>query len=467
MNQINDNRGLATTVASQTALDKFETALSQMLSYTGDPVETVEEALQEDPDFILAHCLRAHAGGVMADGAFCDHVRESVDALNSLADKANDREQRHVSAASDWLNGQFDLATAKLESALVAYPRDVMALQVAHLFDFYRGDSQNLRDRVARVLPHYSEDSPEYGYALGMYSFGLEECNEYSKAEDTGRKAVELNPKDVWGIHAIGHVLEMEGRQNEGIDWYESRVNDWSPDNGFAVHNWWHLALYYLDLQQIDKVLEIYDTSIADGTVALEMLDASALLWRLHLMNIDTGNRWKTLAAKWEEAIAWGGYYCFNDVHAMMAFIANEQHELADKMLEMMENTASKENDSGKMIRNVGLPVGRALRAFGSGNYAEAAEFLYDIRYIANQFGGSHAQRDIINQTMIESAIRANQLNYARGFLAERSARKSTSPQTWLNTARVMDALQCRDEAERARRKVEKLLEKSAKAGCW
>lgn len=459
MNQIYDRRGIAVTVANQAALDKFEMALAQMLSYSGEPVETIDQAIAEDPDFILAHCLRAHAGGVMADAAFCDHVRESIEVAEALAHKANERERRHIAAARSWLGGDFNRAAENLELALVDYPRDTLALLIAHLFDFYRGDANNLRDRVARVLPHYPKDSAEYGYALGMYAFGLEECNEYGIAEQTGKQAVAMNASDVWAIHAVAHVMEMQGRQDDGIAWYETRLGDWSIDNGFAVHNWWHLALYYLDLQQIDRVLEIYDQSIFDGSVALEMLDASALLWRLHLMNIDTGDRWQILADKWQETIDQaGGYYCFNDVHAVMAFAASEQLGLVDKMVTQLERSASNDNDSGSMIRNVGLPISQALQAFAGGDYRAASEFLSGIRYTANQFGGSHAQRDFISQTLIESAIRSKQLNYARALLAERAAKKPSSPTTWRNTARVMEQLRCQEEAERANMQAEQLI---------
>ncbi len=461
MNQLNDNRGLAMTIASQTALDHFESALSQMLSYTGDPVETIEQAIAEDPEFVLGHCLRAHAGGVMADAAFCDHVRESVINAEALVDKANDRERKHIAAARNWLEGNFDQATELLESVLVDYPRDTLALLISHLFDFYRGDAHNLRDRVARVLPQYPEDSAEYGYALGMYAFGLEECNEYSIAEETGKKAVEMNAGDVWAIHAVAHVMEMQGRQDDGIDWYESRVNDWSVDNGFAVHNWWHLALYYLDLHRIDKVLEIYDNSIFDGTVALEMLDASALLWRLHLMGIDTGDRWNVLSDKWAETVEQAGYYCFNDVHAVLAFVGSGRFDLADKMVNQLKSGASNSNGSGSMIRNVGLPVGEAIVAFGRGDYGGCTDLLSKVRYTANHFGGSHAQRDVISQTLIESATRSGRLNYARALLSERAAKKSTSPVTWQKTASVLEQLQCGDEAERAKRKAESLLASS------
>ena len=458
MNQLQDYRGDEITVSDRSALEKYETALEQLQCYHGDPVETVDEALKEDPDFVMAHCLRAHCGSAMADGQFSEHIRESLAALDSVTDQGNERERMHVAATRAWLEGRFKTSVEILESILVDYPRDVLALQIAHLSDFYLGDSHNLRDRVARVLPRYDESTPGYGYALGMYAFGLEECNEYARAEEIGRKAVGINPADVWGIHAVAHVLEMQGQQSEGIEWYTTREQDWAPDNGFAMHNWWHLSLYYLDLLQIDKVLEIYDNSLSESSVALEMLDASALLWRLQLMGEDTGDRWESLADKWEPTIEWGGYYCFNDCHAIMSFVATGRDQQANQMIEKMTQAAQNDNYSAWMVREVGLPVSHALRAFGSSDYGVAVDHLLKIRYTANRFGGSHAQRDIIAQTLIESAIRAGRLNQARALLSERAANKSTSPVTWRNTARVLESLQLKEEAETARRQVDILL---------
>lgn len=458
MAEMNDYRGVATTVSNADALDKFEQALAQLQSYHGDPVETVDEAIELDPSFVMAQCLRAHCGSAMADGEFSEHLRESLAAAEKLSDIANERELKHIAALRSWLAGEFKESVDMLESILIDHPRDVLALQIAHLSDFYLGDANNLRDRVARVLPQYDEDTPGYGYALGMYAFGLEECNEYARAEQVGHQALEINRKDVWALHAVAHVLEMQGRQLEGIDLYESRIDDWVPDNGFAVHNWWHLALYYLDLQDYDKVLQIYDDMISGGTVALEILDASALLWRLHLLGLDVGDRWGTLADKWEEAIQHTGYYCFNDCHAMMAFVADGRNQQAETMLAKLEAGANGDNYSAWMARKVGLPVAQAINAYAQERYADAAEGLASVRYTANQFGGSHAQRDLIAQTLIESAIRSGQHTFARALLAERAAKKGTSPRTWINTARVLDALQCYDEAERANSRAEELL---------
>ena len=461
MAEMNDYRGVLTTVSDRDALDKFEQALVQLLSYHGDPVETVDEAIERDPDFVMAHCLRAHCGSAMADGEFSEHLRESLAAAEKLSGIANERERKHIAALRSWLAGEFKDSVDLLESILIDHPRDVLALQIAHLSDFYLGDAHNLRDRVARVLPRYDENIPGYGYALGMYAFGLEECNEYAKAEQVGHQALEINRKDVWALHAVAHVLEMQGRQLEGIGLYESRIDDWVPDNGFAVHNWWHLALYHLDLQDYDRVFQIYDDMISGGSVALEILDASALLWRLHLLGVDVGGRWSALADKWSETIPHAGYYCFNDCHAMMALVADGRIQQAETMLAKLEASAHGDNYSAWMTRTVGLPVARAINAYAQERYAEAAEILSSVRYVANRFGGSHAQRDLISQTLIESAIRSGQLNFARALLAERTAKKDASPQAWLNTGRVLNALQCNEESERANRRAEKLLNRA------
>ncbi len=163
------------------------------------------------------------------------------------------------------------------------FPRDLVGLQVGHLIDFYRASARGLRDRIARVLPKWSEDVPGYSIVLGMYAFGLEETGNYSQAEAFGREAVARQPLDCWAHHAVAHVMEMQGRAEDGIGWMQAREPYWTgDDNFFKVHNWWHKALYHLDLEQGSEVMALYDEKVrADkSTVALDLVDASALLWR-------------------------------------------------------------------------------------------------------------------------------------------------------------------------------------------
>jgi hypothetical protein len=316
---------------------------------------------------------------------------------------------------------------------LVENPSDALAMFAAHQGDFFLGQSSELRDRVARRLPDIERGGGLEGYYLGMHAFGLEEMGDYARAEEAGREAVRRDARDAWATHAVAHVLEMNNRIDEGIDWLASTATGWSTDNFFAIHNWWHLALYHFDREQWDEVLRLYDERIrgGDSTVIMDLLDASALLWRLTLHGVDVGRRWRRIAEAWEPRIddAW---YAFNDSHAMMAFAGAGRDDLARRLLSVMERTARRDSDNGVMTRAVGLPVARALYAYAHGNFAEAVDLLTSIKTIAARAGGSHAQRDLLAQTLIGAAERAGQSALARALLHERLMLK---PRSGLNRA--------------------------------
>jgi len=294
---------------------------------------------------------------------------------------------------------------------------------------------------MAQVLPHWNEEVPGYGYVLGMYAFGLEETANYAGAEATGRRALELNPRDPWAVHAVAHVMEMQGRLRDGIDWLTTRQADWSVDNGLAFHNWWHLGLFHLDLGDAARAVELYDTCIRPGqsSVALEMVDASAMLWRLMLRGVDVGARWQPLADSWQP-LAKDAFYAFNDAHAVMALVGAGRWDEVDEVLAGLESAAFGQGTNAMMSREVGLPVARAFASFGQGRYEAAIDDLLQVRGHANRFGGSHAQRDIVHLTLIESALRAGRASMARALAEERTAVKPTSPFNWRLAARALAA---------------------------
>jgi tetratricopeptide (TPR) repeat protein len=321
----------------------------------------------------------------------------------------------------------------RLDRLLDDYPADILALQIGHLADFYHGDRDNLRGRVARVLPAYSRDMPGYGFLLGMLSFGLEECGDYGRAEETGRRAIELEPDDCWAQHAVTHVMEMQARQAEGIAWMEARRDHWAQDdNGFAFHNWWHTALYHLDQGRIDRVLAIYDGSVRPSPtrVQLQMLYAAALLWRLHLQGVDVQGRWTELADSYE-ATAEDGFYAFNDMHAMMAFAATGRHAAAARLLAAIDAAAGGSGANAEMTRRVGCAIVRAIDAFGRERYDEAVALLLPVRYRAHAFGGSHAQRDVVHRTLLEAALRSGRHTLGRALAIERTTLKPHCPFSW------------------------------------
>jgi hypothetical protein len=205
-------------------------------------------------------------------------------------------------------------------------------------------------------------------------------------------------------------------------------------------------------------VLELYDTVIRrpETGVALEMVDASALLWRLHLRGVATGERGRELADAWEPH-AEDAYYAFNDAHAMMAFVADGRPQSVRRLLRAMEQRVTAGGTNGRMTWEVGLPLCRALDAFGRGDYAEVVELLVPLRLVANRFGGSHAQRDLLNLTLIEAALRGRRPQLARALVAERTTLKPASPFNWALTWRALRLLGDDDGADQAGRQLASL----------
>ncbi|HLV66573.1 MAG TPA: tetratricopeptide repeat protein [Polyangiaceae bacterium] len=428
-----DSRGIELTTASRASVERYETALDLLASYFLDPLATIESALAEDPDFVSGHCLRAGIGVLAGERSAEPLIQESLREGERLAAKASERERRHFAAAKAWLDGDFHRAGELYGRIVIDHPRDLLALVIAHVSDFYVGRTRMQRDRIAHVLPAWDESVPGYGYVLGMLAFGFEETNLFERALDTARSALALNPRDSWAVHAGAHVFEMTGRIPEGIEWLTTREADWAPNNTFAYHNYWHLALYHLEAGDVRRGLELFDTRIypRPSCIALELVDASALLFRLYLRGIDVGERATSVADAWSNPVQ-HGFHVFSDVHAVMALVIDGRLSEAREIVRALERTAAEDGSNPDMVRQVGLPFARSVLAFAEGRYPAVVETLLPLRLVANHFGGSNAQRDVIEQLLIESAVRAGETRLARALLSERQLVRHESP--WART---------------------------------
>jgi hypothetical protein len=223
--------------------------------------------------------------------------------------------------------------------------------------------------------------------------------------------------------------MEMQSRQQDGIRWMRANPDAWTKESFFQVHNWWHLALFHFELGEIDAVLDLYDGPIygTASPLALNMVDASALLWRLHLAGADVGDRWQKIAANWAPK-AGDGNYAFNDAHAMMAFVGAGLTGPAETLIETQRAAMQAGDDNAAFTRDVGHPLATAIESFGKGDYRETVRLLRPIRAIAHRFGGSHAQRDVIDLTLIEAALRSGDTALSRALAAERFDARPASP---------------------------------------
>ncbi len=418
--RLKDFAGYELSGATPDSVETLERACHELRCLIDDPVATVDAAIAEAPGLVMGHALRAYLHLLGTEPAGIAVARASLQAALELP--ATDRECRHLRAIAHLVEGRWRAAGRELEDLSIVYPRDALALQAGHQIDFFTGDSRMLRDRIARAMPAWTGGLPGYHAVLGMRAFGLEEMGEYARAESLGRRAVELEPRDGWAQHAVAHVLEMQQRRQDGIAWMRGNQAGWAPGSFLAVHNFWHLALFHLGLDEVDEALALFDGPVygkASGVV-LDMIDASALLWRLHLRGVELGSRWAALADNWAP-IADAGNYAFNDMHAMIAFVGAGRVAQADAVLAAQRAALEAPGDNAAFTREVGHAATRAIKAFGEGDYAQCTHLLRTVRNNAHRFGGSHAQRDLIDLTLIEAAARAGQHRLAEALRVERA----------------------------------------------
>lgn len=410
--------------ASAAGAAAYGAAVAQLSNYAGDPLGVAEGLIEREPSFVMAHALKAWLYLLGTDAKAAGAVKGFMAGTENLA--ATAREQGHLAAVNALAEGRFHAASLIMEDVNAQYPRDLLGLIAGHQLDFFTGNSRMLRDRIARAMPHWSQATPGYHSMLGMHAFGLEEMGDYAKAEDKAREALALEKHDGWARHAVAHVMEMQGRHGEGIRFMRADVESWTKDSFFAVHNWWHLALYHLEAGDHDAVLELADgpiTTVAQNQM-LDLVDAAALLWRLSLIGVDPGPRWARLAARFEDLWV-PGYYAFNDLHAVMAFLGAGRQDLVEATLAAQ---AKAETDNIMFSADVGVPLIEGFIAFHKGDYGKAIALMRPVRNMAARFGGSHAQRDVIDLTILEAALRGGDTALAQALTAERAAAKHDSP---------------------------------------
>ena len=421
-----DARGTALSTTQRASVDAYDQALDLFNSFRADPLAVLDAALTAEPGFVSGRLMQA--GPILGsfDGALLGMARESFAAAETCAASANERERSLLAALRPWTLGDLPGSSRRLGRHVVDHPRDLFALQLAHLVDLVLGQSEMLRDRIGRALGHWSRDDEGYGYVVGMHAFGLEECNEYARAEAAGRRAVELQPHDAWAVHAVAHVCEMQGRADDGLAWMAETRRHWSENSSLAVHNHWHMALMHLSRGDEAAALALYDRAVAPApqAFAMDLVDASALLWRLTLAGVPVQGRWASLAARWRAQAAWGRLG-FNDVHAMMAMVGADDVDGAVEGAAAIADAAARSDAHG--WRSVALPFSQALQAFGAGRHAVCAELLLPVLAASHALGGSHAQRDILRLTCAEAARRAGDDALAQALAAQRRLQRQPS----------------------------------------
>ena len=320
------------------------------------------------------------------------------------------------------LAGRVTEAASHFERIARAHPHDLFALRLAQFELFWIGEVEWMRDISERAAPTWSADHRGYPAFLSIRAFGLEEAGDFELAERCGREAVERDPMDCWGAHAVAHVLIMQGRLADGIKWLNELNPNWAEANHIVHHLWWHLALFHSENRDYDAALELYDTRLRnlDSPLMQAMPDFYvdiqndvALLQRLELRGVDVGDRWQPIA---ELARARIGNHSspFTSAHCALALAAAGMEQDAQELIAQMQAFVAEDRGAlGPRYALAVLPAADAAVAYRKADYQRVLDLLVPARRNLWQMGGSHAQRDLFFQLLADAALKLDE----RGFL--------------------------------------------------
>jgi tetratricopeptide (TPR) repeat protein len=396
-----DRFGHPVTTATSATVEAIDRFTIQVLSH-GKEAGALLAAAEADPDCGL---LQAYVGALYlflqtAEGL--DKAAPYLTRARALARTASEREQLTLAALDAWRTGAPERALDLHRRIALTWPRDLLNLKLAQIHQLNRGDRAGMRELAEAALPH----GREHSYAWGMLAFALEQAGALDAAEDAGRRAVGMNRDDPWAQHAVAHVLEARRDPDGGLAFLAPLSGTWDRCSSFMyTHNWWHAALFRLDLDDAAAALALFDARVwgVRKTYVQDQVNAVSLLSRLELRGVDVGNRWADVAAHVGPRID-DRQNAFFDLHYLYALARAGEDEAAAEMLAGMRAHAAIASPSSRVIwSEVAVPAARGLAAHARRRFAEAASALGSVLPRMFLLGGSTAQQAWFEQLYQDS----------------------------------------------------------------
>jgi tetratricopeptide (TPR) repeat protein len=422
---LRDAYGLELTTDSRAAVEAYDRGVRALLGFGADTVAAFEAAVAVDPAFALGRA------GLAVTRYLEEQIPEGRAEMERAVETAKastltPRERRHVEALALWVAGRGNDAIPLIKELLVEHPRDMLLLQRLYYIYFWQGRSAEMLELTESTRRALEGDS----YMLGMHAFSLEENGRFGEAMPLAERAVAVNPKDAWAVHAIAHVLYETGENDRGVEALPPRIHPCDHLGYFRNHLLWHLALMHLAAGRYERAAALFESVFGRIaiTVGSDLQDSVALAWRLDLFERPDAARWRHLGAA---ALQWLDLplLLFHDLHVGMALAASGDWTHAGMQLERLRARGKKTRNA--TLPEVVVPLLEGLHAFARGDHAEAVTRIAPVEARIVEVGGSHAQREVFHDTLLAAALRAGDVERGRELLGRRLAKRPNPGHYW------------------------------------
>ncbi len=417
---VRDDRGVAWTVGDRTSATALFAAMESYFTFRSDSLELLEALLAADAEVPAAQVLTGYLLLFARSAEKRPAAGAALAAARDLSHAATARERLHIDALSAWFEGDVLGAQRRWDAILTETPHDLLALRVQHMNAMFLGRPDYLRALGARALGAWSDAVPGAGYVYGMACMGFEETRDFARAEDLGRRGHALEPDDLWCVHSVAHVMEAEGRLDEGLAWTARPESYWDNRGPMRHHLWWHEALFLYEAGRLDQALDYYDRRLApEGQIGyMELSNSAALLLRLEAAGVGCGDRWTALAAACAPMLG-DRSLTFGDIHLLLALAGALDSAGLARLKREIEAHADGTGFDAEAARRIAVPVANAMAARLAGDPKAATDSLLAARFDFPRMGGSNAQRDVLDVLLIDCASDAGDVRLARSLLHE------------------------------------------------
>lgn len=446
-----DYLGNPVSPSSDTALAAVDSFVDDFLSYETRAAEVIGAA-EAHPDHALLNAYAATLWLLLEAPAAAAGAAPYLARAQAAASQAHPREQAFVAFVAAWSAEDIPGALAIADGILAAWPRDLLVLKLRHYHDFNHGDFPAMLRAASAALPHAGDVAQLHG----MLAFAYEQCHLLDEAEAAARHALSIKRKEPWAQHALAHVMLTQGRIAEGVAFLEGVQDTWTGLNSFMdTHLWWHLALFYLSQGRFDAALAAYDDHCwaQEKAYSQDQVGAVSLLARLELAGVDVGDRWCEVAD--HLAVRAGDVVQPFLTLQYLYGLARAGRPEAETLLAAVRRAALEAPDHVRETwREVASPAAEGLVAYIRGDYATALRGLRAALPRLTQIGGSHAQRDLFEQLILDALTRSGRLSEAQQALELRRGFDPDGVPLNRTLAEVYERLGLPAEAAKARARI-------------
>ena len=428
-----DRYGLPLSTGAATAVQHYLDGIDRLLSLNADTDECLAQEIEADQGFALAHAALAF---LLQTQGKVGEAMASAGRARALSAGASRRERQHVEAIATAISGDSARALALIREHLAEFPRDALLVQQATGLISFSGRPDRTEERFALLEPL----APAYGddwWFLSAHAFALHELDRFEESRRLSERSLALYPRNAGASHNVAHVQYETDDHAGGVDFLGGWLTGYDQRAPYHCHLSWHLALFELAAGHYGRVMELYERAISPAVVQsrLGFLDASSLLWRWQLYGCTEG------PLPWADVCALAGRIAprpgmaFADTHAALAYAAAGDEAAMSRLIDGLRDLDAKGHPlAGRVV----LPLAQGIAAFARGDYEETVRQIEPVAAQIGRIGGSHAQWQVFEDTLLEAYLRGGCFEQAETLLRRRLARKpSARDYFWLGRAQT------------------------------